>query len=263
VLGFVSQPKKLLEALNHLPPTMHEIYDDIMQRIKHSEEGERDLALNVLSWVFHTANSAGCKMLNMDEILDLVATEPGDHEVADEEMHSSPEDVLKACCGLVVVDNVTKAVRFPHLTVLEYFRRGDYLNPISSLISICMTYLSFDEFERKCESWDMLKARLAKHKAAEAVANNWTNYARAAQEHVDVQNCIFAWLKSETKYYSMMQILALYQPGATNEKEVRQCWGYANDMLHDRIIMHVLARNGLDVLVELYLDGKSSIVERY
>lgn len=129
----------------------------------------------------------------MDEILDLVVTSVGRHKVEDEDMHSTPEDVLNACRGLVVVDNVAKTVRFPHLTVLEYFRKVDHhLKPLSSLILICMTYLSFDEFESKRDDYDAVKERLTKHKTAMAVANNWTNYARAVQDNAEIQDCIFA-----------------------------------------------------------------------
>lgn len=171
LLRFSSQPKKLVQALNDLPPTMRDIYDDIMKVIDSSPDGDKDLAYKALSWVFHTANGTGSRPLRMDEILDLVATEIGETKVTEEYEKSLPDDLLHVCRGLVIIDTVTNTVRFPHLTVLEYFRNATHLKPLSYLAQTCLTYLAFDEFETECTDWNGVQARLKRHKACEFLAN--------------------------------------------------------------------------------------------
>lgn len=167
LLGFLSQPKKLLQALDHLPPTMQDIYDDIIQGINNSIPGDQDLALKALSWVFHTANHPGSRPLSVKEILDLVATEIGE-DLATDDLKSSPDDLLNACRGLLIVDAITNTVRFAHLTVLEYFRKN-VLRPLSYLVQIFMVYISSTELETECAGhdydWTAIGSRLEKYKA--------------------------------------------------------------------------------------------------
>jgi hypothetical protein len=251
LLGFVSQPKQLLQKLSHLPPTMTDIYDDIMQRINESNEGDRDLALKGLSWVFHTAKGAGSRPLTLDEILDLIATDIGDTEVTDEFIRSSPEDLLNACRGLLVVDRITNTVRFPHLTALEYLRTRNDLPPSSYVVQICMTYLSFEEFETECNDWEELKSRVKKYKAAELLANSWGYYTRDAQCDQVVQDRVFAWLGSENRCLSMMQMRHFRQ-------YIDLYWDWFNsNMSSHQTILHLLVENGLALLCELFLDGKA------
>jgi hypothetical protein len=259
LLGFLSQPKKLLQQLNHLPPTVQDIYDDIMKRIKSSNEGDCDLALKGLSWVFHTAKGAGARPLTMDEILDLLATDIGDTEVSDEFVRSSPEDLLNACRGLLVVDPITNAVRFPHLTVLEYLRSCNDLHPSSYLVQICMTYLSFEEFETQIRTEEDMNAMLEKYKAAVLLAKYWGYYTRDVQHEKVVQDCVFAWLASDRKCRSAMEKLYFCeQESSSDHKLLLATW-----WLDKQTILNLLVENGLGLLCELFLDGKSNLRQGY
>jgi len=231
---------------------MTDIYDDIMQRINESNEGDRDLALKGLSWAFHTAKGAGSRPLTLDEILDLIATDIGDTEVTDEFIRSSPEDLLNACRGLLVVDRITNTVRFPHLTALEYLRTRNDLHPSSYLAQVCMTYLSFEEFETECNDWEELKSRVTKYKAAELLAKYWGYYTRDAQCDQVVQDRIFAWLGSEKKCRSMIQMPYF------RRAILDLSWDWFNsNMISHETILNLLVQNGLALLCELFLDGKS------
>jgi hypothetical protein len=262
ILGFARQPKKLVPALTHLPPTMPKIYDEIMQRIKDSEPEELDLAVNSLSWVFYTASCPGARSLRMDELLALLATDIGDKELTDERGQSSSEDVLEVCRGLIVVDNVTKTIRFAHLTVLEYFRSTKYLQPCSYIAQVSITYLDFDEFETECKDWAGVRERLEKYKAADLIANYWGHYTRGAQEDKAVQDCVFGWLSSEKKCRSMMQ-MQLFLTANPNPDEMYYDWDWLEWKLRDKTIVHVLTKHGLDILCDSFLDGKSVVAERY
>ena len=230
---------------------MTDIYDDIMQRINESNEGDRDLALKGLSWVFHTAKGAGSRPLTLDEILDLIATDIGDTEVTDEFIRSSPEDLVNACRGLLVVDRITNTARFPHLTALEYLRTRNDLHPSSYVVQICMTYLSFEEFETECNDREELKSRLTRYKAGGLLADYWAYYTCDAQCDQVVQERVFAWLGSEKKCRSMMQMRYCRHVG-------NHGWNWFNSsMFSHQTILNLLVKDGLALLCELFLDGKA------
>lgn len=262
VLGYLSQPKKLIQALDHMPLTMQDIYDEIMQRIKDSEPGDQDLAIRALSWVFHTAKGTGSRPLNMDEILDLISIEIDDTEVTEESLKSLPDDLLHACRGLLVVDDDTNTVRFPHLTVLEYFRKSKDLHSVSDLVQVSITYFNFTEFETECDDWIGIGARLGKYKAGEFLAKHWAYYARDAQSDQTLHDQIFTWLNSEKRCRSMIQML-LYHESVKGPDEVWYDMDWLNWKLESHSIMRLLVNNGLGLLCELFLDGKTSIKEGY
>lgn len=265
MLDLVSQPNQLLRALDHLPPTMQDIYDDIIQRINGSIAGDQDLALKALSWVFHTANHTGSRPLSMDEILDLVATEIGEDPFPDG-LKSSSDNLLNACRGLLIVDTVANTVRFAHLTVLEYFRTKNVLRPLSYVVRISMTYLSSTEFETECAGddydWSAVGSRLEKCKAGGFLSEYWAYYARGAQGDEVVQECIFGWLNSEARCRSMIQML-FYHDAVKGPDEVWYGWDWLLWKQRCQSVLRLLVNNGLDVLCELFLDGKTSINKGY
>jgi hypothetical protein len=261
LLSFLSQPKKLVKALSTLPSTMEDIYDEIMQRICDDGETDSDLAICALSWVFHTASGTGARPLRMDEILDLLVVDPGESEL--NAFRSSAEDVISVCKGLIIHDEINGVVRFPHLTVQEYLRNSKKLKPISYMAQICTTYLCFDEFENECDSLDTVKERLEKFKAAEFVANYWSYYARGAQHDGEVQDAIYTFLKSEKKSRSMLQ-MQIYREAVPDPEEGNYFdWDWVCWRLRGQGILEILANNGLNLLCEIFLDGKSPVKDGY
>jgi hypothetical protein len=252
----------LREALKSLPPTIQDMYDDVMKRIKGSKAGDKDLALKALSWVFHTANGLGSNPLHMNEIIDLVATDVTDTELTEQD-RPLPDALLGACQSLLIIDTVTNTIRFPHVTVLEYFRKSkDLLSP-SDLIHIAIRYLTFPELETECTDWANLGARMERYRAGEFLGKNWAYYVRAAQTDESVQAGIFSWLSSEKKCQSMFQML-FYHESVKGPDEISYGWDdWLDWKLRSKSILGLLVSNGLDILYELFLDEKPSVTERY
>lgn len=253
----MSQPKKLVQALEQLPPTMEDIYDDILQRINESSPADQELAIKGLSWVFHTTNAAGSRQLTIDEILDLIVTEVGDNEVTEEDMKSTPDNLINACRGLVVIDTATNTIRFPHATVLEYFRVTTHLKPLSYLGSVTLTYLGFDEFGTECSDWSDVYRRAEKYKAIKFLSKYWGIYIKDCQTDEGTQEAVFNWLNSKGKPLSALQMEVMEDE--TWRREVLES-GFG---LLDQTIIQVLVRKDLDILLDLFLDSKTAIKQRY
>jgi hypothetical protein len=189
----------------------------------------------------------------VDEILDLVVTEVGDKEATEDYLKSSPENLINACRGLLVIDHVTHTVRFPHMTVLEYFRNSNQLKPLSHVAQVSLTYLAFDEFRTECESWEGVRVRGEKHKAGIFLAKNWGYYGKGCQLDEGVPEAVFGWLKSEGRARSIMQM----------EQYEEDIWSKLLVTLYPVTVSYVLVHHGLDILLELFLDGKTVIADRY
>jgi hypothetical protein len=144
ILGFLSQPKRLDDALIKLPNTVGKLYEDIMHRIEKGGDTDRDLAVRTLSWILHSTNT---RPLKMNELRELLVIEDGDNDL--DERQSTAEDIIAVCQSLVVCDLQSNVVRFTHFTVQEFLndKYRDKLLPSTDLAKVCLTYLTFDIFE--------------------------------------------------------------------------------------------------------------------
>lgn len=249
VLTFLSQRKKLVQALSNLPSTIDEAYNNIMSRIEKDGPVDKDLALRTLSWVFH--NSAQARPLKMAELCDLLVIEVGDLDF-DPQYRCLPEDILAVCQSLIVLNESTGDVRFTHLTVHEFLRNYSALLTPFDLSNICLTYLSLDEFEKgKSPSREAFDARLQKYRAGHYVANFWGSYARAAEESQDVQMAILKFLTSQNKINSYLE-MDYYN--ADNWKGYSE-WKEIQALFDGQIWTHVVGKTGLTKILERVLDG--------
>lgn len=248
LLDFLSQPKKLSKALENLPRNIEHLYDDVMRRIENSSNCDKDLAIRTLSWVFHTADRPGARPLQLEELCDLLTTDEDDVEFASE-FRVSSDDVVDVCRSLVVPDDKTGIVAFAHFSVHEYFRGSKYLRPVSELAKICLSYLSFDEFEKDgpCLVKEALDARVNKYKAAGFAAKYWGFYAQAAQELPIVQDAALQLLTSANKRMSAFE-MDLYYSGDWVEPLSRE-------YLYSMKLLHYLSMQGMARLCKLVLDG--------
>ena len=108
------EPRNRIKALDSVPRDMSSAYNDIMQRIENSKNGDKELAIKVLTWLFHALAP-----LHMQELLEALVIEEGDDYLHREDM-LQPIDVIDCCKSLVIQDTSSGLVRFTHYTVQEY-----------------------------------------------------------------------------------------------------------------------------------------------
>jgi hypothetical protein len=115
-----------------------------MDRIEGQLEDQEELAKQVLSWI-----TCGKRPLTTLELQYALAIEVGDSEL-DKDNLPQVEDILSVCAGLVTVDEESSIIRLVHYTTQEYFDRTRtkwFPNAEANITTICVTYLSFDEFK--------------------------------------------------------------------------------------------------------------------
>ena len=232
---------------NDLPRTLEITFEIIIDRIRKMPEVDRNIALGALSWVFHNSNS-GLRPLKIDELLHLLNTREGDSDI-DDNLLPPARRVLETCQSLIVQDSETGDVKVAHYTVQEFLQSCQDLWPVPNLARTCVTYLSFDIFNKICRTDDEMDHRRTKYKASCYVAYFWGIYARQAEDDSLLQKIIIEFLTHRNKRDSMLQLKA-YED---------------NRRVHftkNQSILHIIAGNGLTSLCDLFVRGESTSYNR-
>ena len=185
-LGDKTNSKAIKTSLANLPKgsgALDVAYKQAMQRIEDQRPGFNELAKRTLSWITYAYEP-----LTVGQLRYALATEDGETEI-DEDNLDDIEDVISVCCGLVIVDPETQAVRFVHYTTHEYFERfgSQYFpNALEEIAVSCLTYLLFDEFgegwvrdtvRNRYECGDR-EARKVKYSYFRYAARFWARHAK-------------------------------------------------------------------------------------
>ncbi|KAJ7444220.1 ankyrin repeat domain-containing protein [Mycena latifolia] len=143
--------KAVREALQHLPEGLQQTYDEAMERINYQTKEDRELGLLALTWV---ANAK--QPLSAAELQEALAIEP-ESTFLDRDNLLDMDIILSACAGLIILDEAVSVIRLIHYTT------QDYLDSIQSvqfplahttIVSTCLTYLSFPEFKILPGYWE-------------------------------------------------------------------------------------------------------------
>ena len=185
-LGDKTNPKAIKTSLANLPKgsgALDVAYKQAMQRIEDQRPGFRELAKRTLSWITYAYEP-----LTVGQLRYALATEDGKTEI-DEDNLDDIEDVISVCCGLVIIDPETQAVRFVHYTTQEYFERfGSQYFPhaLEEIAVSCLTYLLFNEFgegwvrDTVCNRYECRdrEARTIKYSYFRYAARFWAGHAK-------------------------------------------------------------------------------------
>ena len=90
--------KALKKAMENLPATLDDLYDDAIQRIQSQSQDDRELANKALRWVAYTYRPLKVKVL-----LEALAIEPGETDL---DLEAIPHMglILDVCAGLLIFD---------------------------------------------------------------------------------------------------------------------------------------------------------------
>ena len=113
-----SSKKDVRAALDNLPATLDNTYDEAMRRIHQQDAEEVRLATQVLSWISNAFTS-----LQVRELQYALSSVPGATEL-DEEALPYEDDLVSVCAGLVDIDAESGVIRLVHYTTQKYFERN-------------------------------------------------------------------------------------------------------------------------------------------
>ncbi|KAJ7097016.1 hypothetical protein B0H15DRAFT_747863, partial [Mycena belliarum] len=107
--------KAVHQALQSLPQTLDQTYEEAIERILAQSSEDKELALRTLTWVAYTK-----RPLAVAELQEALAIEPGSTSL-DPDNLLDINIVLAVCAGLIIVDEEMSVVRLIHYTTQNYF----------------------------------------------------------------------------------------------------------------------------------------------
>ena len=215
VLSF-SEPQDSLEALERLPPYLDAAYHEVMQRIERGKA--KGAAVKALSWIFQAR-----RPLTIDELREAISIRPFRQTALQPKFLIREDSLLKYCQGLIVIDengadDSVRTVRFTHPTVRDFLAKAymDKLLTEADLAKLCLTYLTFDEFELgPCHDTYTLLRQMGNHRLWRYCVENWGGHTRGeAEEDPEVVRGVCNLLASTAGRSSMHQLI-LSQHGFT------------------------------------------------
>jgi ankyrin repeat protein len=209
-----------------------------------SGQEDRAIVQRILSWLCHAR-----KQMTIREIQEAVSVQRGDRDLEREDF-LDPGSIVEMCCGLVMHHEPSGSIQFTHYTVHEFLllRFHQHLSPPLDLAVICLTYLTFDVFEKgPCPDSASLHDRLREYAFSGHAARHWDEYIRASNDkNLDAQTAslVMKLVESDAKRSSMLQLqnqfhLALDVP-----------------LYRSQTALHVIAKAGIVTIWEQLNESK-------
>ncbi|MCJ1295671.1 hypothetical protein MMC34_007235 [Xylographa carneopallida] len=213
-----SSKKDVREALDNLPATLENTYDEAMRRILQQDAEEVKLAIQVLAWISNAFTS-----LQVRELQYALASVPGTTEL-DEEALPYEDDLISVCAGLVDIDTESGVIRLVHYTTQRYFEVngqkwfGEAAVPIarSSLIYLSLVAGAYD-LTSVSQDHDLLAihnsdlyldsaALCQEFPFAFYAACHWGAHARG-QPETELKDLIIDFFEQEANIYVLIVVL--------------------------------------------------------
>ena len=176
-----------------------------MERINAQHPDQAALARRVMYWVFHAFQP-----LTMPELQHALAVESGDSGL---DTDNIPEEglLLSVCNGLVTYEKEGSVLALVHYTFQQYLEhKAETLFPEAQveIVRTCLTYLSFDEFERgPCRTENDFRARREQWPLLGYAVPRWGQHAGQGAEEV-CRDLIFSFLSQDARLSASVQILS-------------------------------------------------------
>jgi hypothetical protein len=231
-----------MNAVDTVPKDMFAAYKDVIRRIETGRPGDRQLAMRILSWVFHAKRT-----LRMEELLEALVIEDADPdeglEVVLQDMIML-EEVVECCKSLVFYEKTSGLVRFTHYTVQDFIAGNiqQDLLPTFKLAETCLAYLAYDEFKNLCNHKEATTF-VHQYKFSGYAVEFWADHTRGkAEERPEVQTAILKVFQNKNKMDALLRM----------DSYIRQ----AVFETSGQTLFHVFAENGLATTCRLALDGR-------
>jgi hypothetical protein len=216
-----------------------------MIRIEGQVTDQEELAKQVLSWI--TCAERPLTTLELQHAL-AVECEPE----LDEDNLLEIGDMVSVCAGLVTIDEESNVIRLVHYTTQEYFERTQshwFPNAETDITTICISYLSFDVFERGfCQTDDEFEERLWSNQFFEYAARNWGHHARKTSTFSQaLSQAVVNVLTSKAKVDALSQGLLAIKRYSSHSN-------YSQQVQRRMTGLHLTVYFGVETVVKLLLD---------
>ena len=176
-------PLQQINRLKTVPMGLYAAYHSVIARIN-----QKDFAMRIISWIYYSR-----RILQMDELLEaLVVEEYSQNASGDEELDAileymgTPTEIVDACKGLVLYEELSGSVRFSHETIKGFIKSDLEAKLVAqtSLAKTCLTYLGSKVFDVPCTDRTIFKGRITTYKFSRYASQYWTDHIRGDEEEI-------------------------------------------------------------------------------
>jgi len=185
----------------------------------------------------------------MGEIQHAIATQLGENKPM--RRVSSPHLIVEVCVSLIRHDEGSGIVEFSHESVREFLAEkcSTYILSDTFISQICLTYLSFDEFDEVTLDADGLKQRIVHFPFGEYAASFWAMHVKGdGESDEEIVKLLLKFAESAGKVSSTAElVVADFQtwetpPDDPEDKGERRFSTFK--------LIHFLAENDLTILTQ-------------
>ena len=138
----------MLKALDRLPDTLSDAFDEILRRIKRQGGSWEQLALHSLLWISHARRPL--KVEELADALAMMTTNPSDTAV-DKSARPLGRAIVQSCHGLVTIDQRSGIIRLVHFSLQDYFVKSQsFPDNEEVLAELCLRYQMLEPFSFSC-----------------------------------------------------------------------------------------------------------------
>ncbi|KAF0315645.1 ankyrin repeat protein [Colletotrichum asianum] len=188
------------KALNELPD-MTPTFEKALQRIEKKPLNQHKLAKQALCWMLFAV-----RPLTSREVCHAFAVASGTTRL-DMELVPKESVLLEACAGIFVTDRERELLSPIHPTANEYLRAiQEEIPGQSSIAKKCLIYISYEEFETKDCSDDIIKLRMIKYPLLKYAASHWAEHYKKGGEPNCLKELAVNFLRNSGKVTSAFKI---------------------------------------------------------
>ncbi|KAI9890633.1 MAG: hypothetical protein M1814_003831 [Vezdaea aestivalis] len=242
-----SNRNALINALEHLPTELDQVYDEALQRIEDQNHDDRSLALKVLEWI-----TQGLRTLTVAELQHALAVRPESTDIDEGDITDS-EILLSVCAGLVTIDERSSVIRLVHYTTDAYLKRvrqSLFLDSPQHITSTCITYLSFEVFaDMPHPRRQVVETRLRDYPLLAYAAVYWGSHAQD-DFRGETDGQILEFLHKEGHSLSHLTTATVLSDPSNRLNYVSR--GGAD-------LLHILANSGLERMIRILISDGANI----
>ena len=145
--------EQILEAIMDLPRDLPKTFERILKKLSTSKNTK--VAGRIFNWL-----AVAKRPLMLEELREAIAIDPLQKELVSARLVNNMMHALSCCGSLVVIDEEQRTVHFTHHSVWHHLTQGpsdlslaDYYVDLEAADTrageICVTYLSFNAFDRR------------------------------------------------------------------------------------------------------------------
>lgn len=212
--------KLLRKALENLPTTLDELYNEVLRRIEAQSQDNRQLAFKALRWVAYTY-----RPLTLRALQEALAIESGEEDF---DCDGLPPIglVIDVCAGLLTANVETGKVRLIHYTTQDYLDSilvSKFPDAHALIAGDCLTYLSYKVFQSDHREHDF-RLVVCKYKLFEYASTFWATHARTMRTP-ELYAQIQRYLASDPQVY-LIPIAGYDQSRRYRVRHWGRCPGY-------------------------------------